>query len=147
MMEYLTGDELLGLERDHLLRLTIWGIASLLLGALALVSARREQSLAQGFWKHFGIQTAAWGAVDLAIVLWARQGLAARELDGAIALDRFLWLNIGLDVGYVMVGVTLLVFGIRAPRRSGLVGAGVAIVAQGVALALLDAQLSAYIVR
>jgi hypothetical protein len=69
------------------------------------------------------------------------------NLASAVALDRFLWLNIGLDVGYAMVGVTLFVFGFRAPRRAGLLGAGAAIIAQGLALAILDAQLSAYIVR
>jgi hypothetical protein len=89
----------------------------------------------------------AWGVVDLVIVALAWRGLAPRDVAGAVALDRILWLNIGLDVGYAMVGVTLLVFGMRAPRRPGLVGAGVAVVLQGLALAVLDAILSAAIVR
>jgi hypothetical protein len=89
----------------------------------------------------------AWGLVDLGIVALAWGGLTPRDIAGAIALDRVLWLNIGLDVGYTMVGATLLIFGLRAPRRPGLVGAGTAVILQGLALALLDAVLSAAIVR
>lgn len=146
-MDYATGVTLLGLERDHLVRLGWWAVASILVGSAALFNARRVTSQRQSFWRHLGIQSAAWGAVDLGIVLAAWNGLRARDVGGAIALDRFLWLNIGLDVGYAMVGATLLVFGLRAPRRAGLVGAGVAIVAQALALVVLDARLSALIVR
>lgn len=96
---------------------------------------------------HFSIQTAAWGAVSLGIVwLAGRAPAAPRDLAAAVALDRFLWLNVGLDAGYTMVGVTLLLCG-RQFKRPGLVGAGIAVAIQGVALALLDLQLSAAIVR
>lgn len=146
-MEYVVGDALVSLERGHLVRLCAWVVGSIAAGVLAVLLARRMQPANQGFWRHFGIQSGAWGVVDLLIVAAAWTGIEARDLAGAIALDRFLWLNIGLDVGYVMLGVTLMAFGFRAPRRAGLIGAGVAIVAQGAALAILDAQLSAYIVR
>ena len=146
-MDYVIGDSLLSLERDHLVRLSVWAVASLVVGLAALVLAPRLQSHALSFWQHFGIQSAAWGVVDLLIVAAAWNGLVARDLAGAIALDRFLWLNIGLDVGYAMVGITLVVFGVRSPRRPGLIGAGLAVIFQGVALAVLDAQLSAHIVR
>ena len=146
-MDFATGVYLLELERGHLLRLGVWAAVSLLAGVLLVPLVGRLAPASQGFWRHFGIQSGAWGAVDLIIVAVAWNGLALRDLAGAIALDRFLWLNIGLDVGYAMVGLTLIAFGARKPRRVGLVGAGAAIVAQGVALAILDAQLSAYIVR
>jgi hypothetical protein len=144
-MDYVTGGELLALEQGHLFRLGVWAVGSLLLGGAMWAWARR--AAVPEFWRHAGIQSAAWGAVDLAIAALAAQGLAPRDVAGAIALDRVLWLNIGLDVGYAMVGLTLLAFGLRAPRRPGLLGAGAAIVAQGVALAALDAYLSAAIVR
>jgi hypothetical protein len=146
-MDYVVGDALVSLERGHLTRLGLWAAASIAAGVLAAVGVRRTATDHQAFWRHFGIQSVAWGGVDLLIVAFAWNGIAARDLAGAIALDRFLWLNIGLDVGYVMLGATLLAFGWRAPRRPGLVGAGVAIIAQGAALAILDARLSAYIVR
>ena len=144
-MNYITGVDLLTLERAHLVRLGVWALASILAGALLVAWGRR--SAIAGFWRHAGIQTAAWGAVDLAIVALAWGGLEPRDLSGAIALDRFLWLNIGLDVGYAMVGATLLILGWRSPRRLGLVGAGAAVIVQGLALVMLDAILSAAIVR
>ena len=96
---------------------------------------------------HFGIQTVAWGAFDLALAATGLQRLELRDLAGATRLDRFLWLNIGLDVGYVMVGMTLLVLGWRMARRMGFVGAGMAVVVQGSALALLDLVLANQISR
>ena len=145
MLDYIVGQELLLLERDHLQRLTVWAVGSILVGLALLVWSSR--SPLRDFWRHAGIQSAAWGAVDLAIVALAAGGLATRDLAGAIALDRVLWLNIGLDVGYAMVGITLLAVGARRPRRLGLLGAGAAVLVQGLALAALDAVLSAAIVR
>lgn len=146
-MDYLIGDALLAQERGHVVRLAAWAITSLIAGAICLLVARPLSEAAKSFWRHFGLQSAAWGAVDLLIVAAAWNGIEARDVAGAIALDRFLWLNIGLDAGYAMVGATLIAFGLRSPRRTGLVGAGAAIVLQGAALAILDALLSAHIVR
>ncbi len=155
-MNYITGPALLELEREHLIRLLVWAVGSMVVGALCWALARRDRAGAGDaggtggtahFWRHVGIQSAAWGAVDAVIVALAWQGLAVRDLPGAIALDRVLWLNIGLDVGYAMVGATLLVLARRSPPRPGLAGAGAAIIVQGVALAALDAYLSARIVH
>jgi sulfite exporter TauE/SafE len=88
--------------------------------------------------RHFAIQTAAWGAINLAIVLWAQRGLKLRDYAGARQLDRILWLNLGLDVGYIAVGITLAVAGWVLGRRLGAVGAGIGIVVQGAVLFLLD---------
>lgn len=144
--DMVTGPALLALERGHLDRLTILAVVSIALGAVML-AWHRYRAWGQPFAQHFGIQSTAWGVVDLAIVWWAAHGLSERDLRGAVALDRVLWLNIGLDVGYAMVGATLVVCGWRLGRRMGLVGAGAAIIAQGIALAVLDAQLSAALVR
>lgn len=145
-MSYMWADTLLGLERAHLLRLVVWGGASLLVGS-ALLALLRARGLRSALLEHFGIQTALWGAIDLALALLGLRGLELRDLAGATRLDRFLWLNVGLDAGYVMVGLTLLVFGWRAPRRLGLVGAGLAVVVQGSALAFLDLLLASQISR
>jgi hypothetical protein len=144
-MDFVTGPELLALERGHLVRLLVWAAGSLLAGAACLLWSRH--ATVQAFWRHAGIQSAAWGAVDFAIVVFAWRGLSPRDGAGAIALDRVLWLNIGLDIGYAMVGLTLLIIGLGRPRRPGLVGAGAAVIVQGVALAVLDAILSAAILR
>jgi hypothetical protein len=124
----------------------LWGGASLLVGGvlLGLMRARGHRS---ALLEHFGIQTMAWGAIELALALTRFRRVELRDLAGATRLDRFLWLNIGLDVGYVMVGLTLLVIGWRTTRRMALVGAGMAVIVQGSALALLDLVLANQISR
>ncbi len=138
------ADALLALERTHLLRLALWGGGSVLAGTLVflLLALRRQRS---PLLQHFAIQTAAWGAVDLAICTWAWRGLALRDFDGATSLVNFLWLNVGLDAGYVGVGVTLAIAAWRLGRRLGGVGAGLGVIVQGLALALLDLVLIAEI--
>ncbi len=138
------ADVLLSLERTHLLRLALWGGASVFVGTLVfaiLMATRRASPLL----RHFAIQTAAWGVVDLAICAWARRGLALRDFDGATSLVNVLWLNVGLDAGYVGVGLTLALAGWTLGRRLGAVGAGIGIMVQGLALAVLDLVLIAEI--
>lgn len=140
------ADTLLDVERLHVFKILVWGALSVGVGTalLAFLRVRRVDSL---LLQHFAIQSAAWGLIDIAIAVWARQGLALRDLASAVALDRFVWLNVGLDVGYVAVGATLALTGWKLGRRLGLVGAGTGVVVQGCALALLDLQLAAAIVR
>ena len=131
------ADTLLQLERAHLVRLLAWGALSVLLGSALLavcLASRRTSPLLF----HFAIQTAAWGAIDLALAAVAWRGLHLRDLAGALSLDRLLWLNIGLDVGYVAVGVTLAVVGWRLTRSLALAGAGIGVVMQGLGLFVLD---------
>jgi hypothetical protein len=145
-MPFMWADTLLSAERAHLMRLVVWGVSSILVGTalLAWLRAGRRRSL---LLEHFAIQTMAWGVVDLALVAITRRSLAPRDVAGATRLDRLLWLNVGLDVGYMLVGLTLLVTGWRLGRRLGLVGAGLGVVAQGSALLLLDLMLAAQISR
>jgi hypothetical protein len=133
------SDTLLLAERAHLVRLLVWGAASVLAGTLvlALIAARRAQS---PLLMHFAVQTATWGAIDLGLVALAWRGLAERDVAGATHLDRMLWLNSGLDVGYVAVGVALAWTGWVLGRRVGLVGAGLGVIVQGLALLVLDAR-------
>ena len=140
------ADTLLDAERAHLLRLALWGALSVVGGSALWAVLARRGAHAPLPW-HFAVQTASWGAVDLAICAWAWRGLALRDLTGAIALDRFVWLNIGLDVGYVGVGATLALVGWRLSRSLALVGAGIGVVVQGTALALLDLVLASAIMR
>lgn len=145
-MSFMWADTLMTAEGAHLLRLLAWGAASLLVGTVLLAwlrtSHRRSALLEQ-----FAIQTAAWGAAEIALAAVARASLHARDLAGATRLDRLLWLNIGLDAGYMMLGLTLAIVGWRLARHLGYVGAGVAIVVQGGALMLLDLAFAAQISR
>jgi hypothetical protein len=140
------ADTLETLERAHLLRLLVWGAASVLAGT-AILAWLRVGSRQSALLKHFAIMSGAWGTFALAmgLALWTQ--LATRDVAGATRLDRLLWLNIGLDAGYVLVGLTLIIIGWKAVQRLGLVGAGLAVVVQGFALALLDLVLAAQISR
>ena len=139
------ADTLLQQEQLHLLKLLVWAAISVA-GGTAAIAAVRARTPESRLLLHFGVQTAAWGIVDLVIALWARGGVGLRDLAAAIALDRFVWFNIGLDVGYIAIGATLALCGWMLGRRLGLVGAGLGIVVQGLALTLLDLQLAAAIV-
>lgn len=127
-------------ERSHLVRLAVWGGASVVVGVLALLLVRRQTPRPAFLW-HFALQTAAWGAIDLALVGAGWGSIRPRDVNGYWALREFLWLNVGLDVGYVGVGVALAACGWALGRRLGLVGAGLGVVVQGAALVVLDAWL------
>lgn len=133
------ADTLLQLERAHLLRLLIWGAGSTLAGTLLLaLQALQRTTGSPLLLRHFAIQTAAWGAIDVALALWGQHGVAIRDYAAARQLDRVLWLNLGLDGGYVGVGITLALCGWLFGRRAAPVGAGVGVIVQGLALFLLD---------
>lgn len=145
-MPYMWADTLEAAERLHLLRLLVWAAASILAGSSLLawlqVGSRQSPLL-----RHFAIQSAAWGTVDAVIAGATLTGVAPRDFASATRLDRILWLNIGLDAGYVLVGLTLLVTGWRVARQLGVMGAGLGVVLQGGALMLLDLMLAAQISR
>ncbi len=134
------ADTLLSLERGHLQRLAIWAVTCVL-GGTALLAWLTVRRATAPMLTHFGIQTAAWGAVNGAIAAWAWQGLALRDFASAQHLVNILWLNTGLDVGYAAVGATMGILAWRWGPKPGVLGAGVAVVVQGLALALLDLRL------
>ncbi len=134
------ADSLLGAEQAHLWRLVLWGAASVLVGSGILAAVARRRAEAALLW-HFGLQTAAWGAVDLAIAAWASRDLGYRDVDGLRALREFLWLNLGLDAGYVAVGITLGACAWAMGRRAGALGAGIGVAVQGLGLLVLDGWL------
>jgi hypothetical protein len=133
------SDTFLLYERAHLQRLLLWGVTSAVCGLVLLAVARRTR-LRSSLLFHFGLQTAAWGLIDLVLAGNAWWALALRDLQSATQLDRFLWLNVGLDVGYIATGATLAVAAWLLGRRAGGVGAGIGILTQGVGLLLLDVR-------
>lgn len=133
------SDTFLLFERAHLQRLLLWGAASVVCGTAILLLVRQSRERMPLLF-HFAVQTAAWGLIDLVLAGNAWRALTLRDLHSAAQLDRFLWLNIGLDIGYVATGTTLTVAAWILGRRGGGIGAGSAIVVQGLALLLLDAR-------
>jgi hypothetical protein len=140
------ADQVLVYERAHLARLLLWGVASLATG-FSCWAVSRVKALDAPLLKHFAIQTGAWGAIDALLALAARPRLAVRDYDGVTSLDRFLWFNCGLDVGYIAIGVTLAWCGWKLSRSRALVGAGCGVGIQGAALLLLDLRLAALLAQ
>jgi hypothetical protein len=145
-MSFMWADTLLSAERTLLLRLLAWGALSVLAGT-AISAWLRLLGRSSALLEHFAIQMAAWGALELAFVALSWRALAPRDLSAATRLDRLLWLNAGLDVGYVLVGMTLAIVGWNLGRRLGVVGAGIGVLVQGAALLLLDLMLASQISR
>jgi hypothetical protein len=127
------ADTLLAAEQAHLYRLALWAMASVLVGTavFALPSVRRGSS---ALLRHFALQLVIWGVVERTLVWVSASSVSPRDLAGARQLERMLWLNCGLDTGYVAVGLTIAIACWVLGRRMGGVGAGVAILTHGVGL-------------
>jgi hypothetical protein len=124
-------------QRQIAHRLFAWGVFSVILGGVMLRG--------RPFWRALGGQFIVWGAIDAAIAfignLSARQRLQndphSLEPDTTDQetrkLSRLLWLNSGLDVGYVLGGAWLM-------RRTtdDLRGAGWGVLIQGGFLLIFD---------
>ena len=140
------SDTLLRAEQLHLLRLGGWGVLTAAAGVvLALLSVRARDRAP--LLRHFATQLGGIGGLVVVAAAWQARGLGLRDLAAAVALDRMSWLAIGISIGVLSVGATLLASGWLLGRRLGLVGAGLALVVHGVALAALHLVLANQIVR
>ena len=131
------SDTLLLAERDWLLRVLVWGAACALLGTtllLALAVRPRPTRLLS----HFASQTALWGLAEVVGAVLGWRALAPRDIAGAERLDDTLWFLAGLDGGIVLAAVAMIAVGWRTGRQLPILGAGAAVVAQGLALLLLN---------
>ena len=103
-------------------QLRVWSVASIAVGAPLIV-------FASGGWQALGLQFVVWGSIDLVIALVGLRDAARKKQAGVFdALEscererrrtaRLLWINAGLDVGYVLVGAWLA-SGDASPVRMG----------------------------
>ena len=133
------ADALRGAEHAHIVQLLLWGGASAAIGLLLLVTVGRPRRSPLVF--HFALQSVAWGAAVLLLAASALRSLQLRDLGAATKLDRLLWLNLGFETGYVAVGAAIALCAWLLGRRYGGVGAGFAIMVQGLGLAVITARL------
>jgi hypothetical protein len=139
-------------EDAHLGRVLAWGLGSVAVGSLlvalnAPVVSEGPKPLFDPRWVlGFGVQSIAWGAVDVVIALLGHQAqrpmppTLKQALVEETTLGDVLWLNLGLDAGYVMAGATAVgaaAWGINDGVDWASHGVGVAV--QGAALLALDA--------
>jgi hypothetical protein len=112
--------------RDHLKRLAIWSAISVLVG-IKLIALFGGSEMG----RSAGVMTAGWAAVNLIIVAasWNGKPPASRS-----QFREFIWLNQGLNSGYMAVGLTLVL----ASSSASAVGSGWAVIPQGLALLVMD---------
>ena len=110
---------------DHLLRLLVAGVVSLVGGAWLAWRIPRLRS--------FGTMSAGWGFVNSMIAL-----LSLRSGPPGPGFRPFLAFNLGLDLGYIGVGVAM---GALGGERKNVRGFGQAIALQGTLLFILDGVL------
>ncbi len=121
-------------------RLTWWSVFSILSGAWMAWGTE--------FWRGMGIQFLAWGGIDLAIAFFGAMStrkrkakltpeeLISTQLRERANLAKILWINTGLDVLYVAVGIALiLTLGVSNALRQG---SGWGIIIQGGFLFFFD---------
>ena len=109
----------------HLARLTAWSFASLFIGLMILIRDRKS---------GFAAMTTGWAAVNLAIVWFS---LKSEPPTDPAAFRQFLGLNLMLNCVWIVIGLAMAL--IR--RNPWVMGAGRAMVIQGVALQILDGVL------
>ncbi|GAB5535224.1 MAG: hypothetical protein Rubg2KO_14730 [Rubricoccaceae bacterium] len=130
-------------QRAHLWRVGAWGAANAAAGTALFLLADNE---AQPGRRAFGMQSAAWGVINVGIAAigLANGAEAPTEVwSDALAAENayadILLVNLGLNVGYMAVGTTLLaVSGRGVPNPNAWRGHGSALVVQGLGLLVLD---------
>ena len=129
-------------QEAHLWRVGAWGLANAVGGAALVLAADRAER--PGLWAY-GAQSAAWGAINtaIAVVGLASTGDVTGDWAAALAAENgyadVLLVNLGLNVGYLAVGGTLLaVAGRGVATPAAWRGHGAALVVQGLGLLVLD---------
>lgn len=130
-------------QEAHLGRVGAWGLANAVGGAaLALAIDREARPRAWAF----GVQSGAWGVVNVGIAavgLATGTGEVTGDWAAAVAAENgyadVLLVNLGLNVGYAAVGATLFaVAGRGVSTPAAWRGHGSALVLQGAGLFVLD---------
>lgn len=111
--------------KAHLRRLLVWSGVGLVGGVAVMAFLRGE------WWQGFGGMTVGWAAINAVIGLASLRGKPPKSES---QFREFLWLNQGLNVGYVGVGLTLAL----SHPGLGPQGFGWAVVVQGLGLIVLD---------
>lgn len=130
-------------KRDHLWRIAAWGGANVALGVGLLSSGSRERTPRRF---GFGVQSAAWGAINLGIVgvsLLSGDPDLPTTLTGALSAENgwsdVLLVNLGLNVGYMGVGTALAIAAGQGLGRADEVrGHAYGVIVQGAGLFVLD---------
>ncbi|WP_439881120.1 DUF6992 family protein [Pontibacter sp. MBLB2868] len=130
--------------RTGILLLGGWAILNILVGSFRLTNSTRAS-------KHFYQMNLYWNVVNLLIAAIALHNILSddaliRALPESLRLHSWyktiIYLNVGLDLGYMMLGVYLKERSKNSVRNEKLLGWGKAVVLQGFFLFMLDLVLA-----
>ena len=146
------SDAVLRAEQLQTLRLLLWAGASVICGT-ALLAITLFQRRGSALIRRFASVCAALGALELTYAAYRYVRLAPRDLSSVARLERVTWLEAGLFFGVAGIGITLVLSArhlaasdsAATDRALPAVGAGVAVMLHGLALALLQLLLLAVI--
>jgi len=122
----------------------MWAVLSVLLGVASWLLGRRGRGTLLA---SFGLQLAAWGGLLIAVAGAMGVGVGMRDHAGAVRLDRTTWFAAGLACGLALAGAAVSLLGWLLGRRLSVVGAGLAVLVHGVAVAVLSLMLAGAIAR
>lgn len=125
------------MERVHLLQLLVWGVTSFVLGVGFIIALRVRRARAPlAMW--FAVVMAVSGAVESVFALVRWRELAERDFASALRLTAHVRLAMIGEVWLFAGATVLLCVGIMLLKRLDLAGIGVALVAHGGVLFVLD---------
>jgi hypothetical protein len=140
-----TQTDIYQFQADMSQRLALWSGVSM--GAAAVIALLyshdlkgRQAAHDPQLWRGVASQFAGWGAIDLGVALFGLQATRQRAADpdahtptqrskARANLGKILWINTGLDVGYIAGGAILA--RTRGQHRRFWRGAGWGVIIQG----------------
>ncbi len=129
-----------------MLGLGLWALLNILTGSLSLTKATRSK-------RYFHQMNLYWNIVNICIagasLYFILSDDATRSMAQSLSLHhwfkKILYLNVGLDVSYILLGALLKEHSRNSPKTEQFTGWGNAIVLQGLFLLLLDLVLTAFL--
>lgn len=140
------ADLVLRAERQHAVELLAWAVLSLAMATISFLvtKGKRGQFALLG---GFASQLAVWAVLVGVVGAIELHGLTMRDLSSATRLEHLTWARAGFDVGIVGIGAVLGGASHVLARSQRGLGAAAAIIAQGLALLVIDLRLIALISR
>ncbi len=135
-------------QRKRTLILLAWGLGNVLGGVGGLLTKNK-------FWRQFWLQALSWGAIDAGLAGFglfsqakklenysptqAQEAIVRKDIN---SFHKILFINIFLDVGYVLSGLAIRRWG-KSSGRDDRQGIGVGFIVQGLFLFVYDLYLDA----
>jgi hypothetical protein len=141
------ADSILRLERLYLLKLAVWGGLAVAAGTLLFALGGHARRIILSV-RSLAMTLLIGGVAVAGLAFLLRSRTAMRDLSGAVALDRTLWLVSGIALGLMFAAVVAA----GRPRRrtagdDSSTGIAIGVSLHAAAIAVLSLQLARAVVR